>query len=252
MSTSFSLPSIFNFNLHDFEETCSIDGLSVIPNSTLKQYYNLFRNNILYDSLTKKGIRTNSYSLFKIFNSSYNGLKSQPWSPRNIREREFNIFDGYPQLNSLMNLTIVKFLYLKVHPDLHDEIYSSHNKETFEVLKKTEFKERNFYYFHFLAPHTPYYLKNEFDERKVDLNNFQNHINVYSEYRLYILDKLLNVLSNKESNARFIISGDHGFRSFHGKINPYSTLLITKGFNRKEINTNLTVQDLGYLINNSF
>ena len=125
-------------------------------------------------------------------------------------------------------------------------------KKHLRCLKKTEFKERNFYYFHFLAPHTLFYLKNEFDERKVDLKNFQNHLNVYFEYRRYILDKLLNILSNKNSNTRFIISGDHGFRYFHGKKNPYSTILITKGFNRKEINTNLTVQDLGYLINNSF
>ena len=137
MSTSFSLPSILNFNLHEnSEEICAIDGLSVIPNKTLKQYYTLFQNNILHDSLIKKGVRTNSYSLFKIHNSSYNGLKSQPWSPRNIRELKFNIFEGNSLLNSLMNLTIVKFLYLKLHPDLHDEIYSSHNKETFEMLKK--------------------------------------------------------------------------------------------------------------------
>lgn len=253
MNTQFSLPSILNFNLHEnSEELRNIDHDHIISNKALQEFYRLFRNNILYDSLRKKSITTNSFSLFEIYNSDINGLSVNPWDPRNINERFLNIFKYSNQLNTIINLTLIKFLYLKLNPNTHDQIYSNHNLEVLRSISDATFQTNNFYYFHLLAPHTPFYLKNEFEKSTYDENNFDEHLSIYSSYRRYILKRLLNILIDKKENVRFIITGDHGFRAFPKKINQYSTLLITKGYQYHEIKQYRNVQDLGYLINNSF
>ena len=61
-STGFSLPSIFNFNMHNYS--------SIILNDEKKQtgfrlfnFNSVFRNNLLVDSLISKNIKTYSFGL---------------------------------------------------------------------------------------------------------------------------------------------------------------------------------------------
>jgi hypothetical protein len=54
------------------------------------------------------------------------------------------------------------------------------------------------------------------------------------------------------SNSRIIITGDHGFRYGDSLIDKYMTSLYLKGYDEIESVDSLFVQDLGYLINESF
>ena len=76
------------------------------------------------------------------------------------------------------------------------------------------------------------------------------------KFRRFTTKKLLEILSNEKfKNTRIIICGDHGFRGTSKnaqEINPNLTTLYTKGFNHNDIDSINYVQDLSYLILNSF
>ena len=80
-----------------------------------------------------------------------------------------------------------------------------------------------------------------------------SYFDEFIKYRRFTVDKLLEILSNKKfNNARVIITGDHGFRGTSkaaSNINPNHTSLYAKGMDISKIKT---VQDIAYLINDSF
>lgn len=248
ISTKFSLPSILNFNLHSHSKRLRKIDSTKVGWKTIKEFDFLFKNNLLFDSLSKKNITLNSFSLIKI-NNSLNRNLLYPWEPRNSFKRVYKIVDFSDKINLVLNQTILKIIHQKYVTLKHDSsLYSDYNIQVLNHLSKTNFESQNFYYFHLLAPHHPFYIEGKFGDnlsKKLTLSD-------YLDYRRAVLNMVLNIVKNKGENVRFIISGDHGFRSFRNEVNPYSTTLYLKGYDSLLVKNNFSVQDLGYLINESF
>ena len=98
-------------------------------------------------------------------------------------------------------------------------------------------------------PHPPYTFFEEFIPPPKG-----NELEIHIAYKNFLLDKITPALkSDKFKNTRIIITGDHGFRSeTQNLVDPHKTILYTKGINSNDLNQIKSVQDLGFLINNSF
>ena len=253
LSTKFSLPSIFNFNLHGFDnELARIDSVENDVR-TVSSYDFLYRNNLLLDSLTSKGVSVINYGMAPMQKAN-NQNEIYPWFPRKTTNRTLKIIEGPSSLNRLLNYTIVKNIYLKYNFNPVD-VWLDHNEEVWSSLSLDSFKKNHFYYYHIIAPHYPYYERQTITERQKSLNAqgvyAAEDTASYITFRRFVLKKLFSLL--KEQNlegVRVIISSDHGFRQDPKNINPNLTMLFLRGFN-KGVRVE-SVQSLGYLINASF
>ena len=241
VKTTLSLPSIFNFNLHKSKETFLYEEDVFNSYSDRKLIYNKFtesyRKNDLVDSLEKKGVKITSFGHLNFDGHKKtlnNHLLNKVTDQKNV-----NIID------KVLSITFYGFIDKKIQGT--DKIFWEVNKEVLSNLNSLSPDKNNFYFFHLYAPHYPY---SYFDEHNKDesLGDLDNHI----LFKRFILNKLLDVLSNsKFNNSRIIITGDHGYR-FDPIIDKTKTSLYIKGYdNIKNVN-NFVVQDLGYLINSSF
>lgn len=253
LSTKFSLPSIFNFNLHSSNnELARIDS---IENNirTVASYDFLYRNSLLLDSLESKGVSSVNYGMAPMPKAN-NPSEIYPWFPRKSTDRILPIIEGPSFLNRLLNYTVFKNIYFKYRFSSID-VMLDHNEEVWKNLSSKVFEKNHFYYFHLIAPHFPYYDRETISEEQQLLKDMGGAYNPkgtteYIGHRRYILQKLFSVLKGKNLDGlRIIITSDHGFRH-DADINPNSTMLFLKGFNKRlKVES---VQNIAYLINLSF
>ena len=103
-------------------------------------------------------------------------------------------------------------------------------------------------------PHDPYSYYEEYPN--VKLNYFtiseEEYLSEHIKYKRWFVDKFIDLLESADfRNSRIIITGDHGFR--HNKsIDPELTSIYLKGYNLQNTNNDLTVQQIGHVILESF
>ena len=247
--TKFSMPSIFNFNLHEYSTL--LDSIEKIQDEVTiqKSYYWIASNNLLIDSLNKKGIKSHSYGLFPFKNGIIDEKFIYWWpsflDPLRIFGND-NFFQKFFQETLLKN---VESVFLDI------TTVESFKLNVFEKLKNLKPKKNSFYYFHFFAPHEPFTWNKEYSQI-FDLNTElspDQELLEHIKFRRFILNKTLPIITaEKFKNCRIIISGDHGFRFNKEKIKPNLTNLYLYNFSKINDMEKISVQDLGYLIYNSF
>jgi len=240
LATKLSLPSIFNFNLHKSENTVRIEednNKNLLKQSRINnELKKIFKNNILLDSLTQKDVKYNSYGVVT-FQNEIKKLNYHIWDPITTNT-------SGTTLDRILSPTLFGFLKNKL---IDDDRFQNYNKEVLSGLNLLEPENNNFYYFHFYAPHEPFKYFNEFQN-----NNKRSHLENHILYKRFFLSKVLTVLKKpKFDKSRIIISGDHGYR-FDSIIDKNKTSLYLKGYNKINNADYFTVQDLGFLINESF
>jgi len=238
-NTKYSMPSLFNFNLHNsliFKEYENGEFGNRSEANVNFQVNELFKKNLLLDSLSGKNIKINSYGLVSFKNH-----------PKYLNDYLWNLTTEQKSISSfekILRLTFFGFVEKKLKEQIR---YDFFRKDVLDNLNSFIPLENNFYYFHLYVPHEPFEY---FDEFKIDnnLSQLEKHI----RFKRFFLPKVLNILKqDKFKKSRIIISGDHGFRS-DTLIDKYKTSLYLKGYDHIDNVNSFTVQDLGYLINKSF
>ena len=244
--TNSSMTSLFNFNQHNFQYLTDYENSINTPNwgYNNKIIVDLFRKNLLIDSLIKKNITVNSYGLVNFDKSISSKFDDYYWDSR------FN--------KSLKNSTLKKLTldisdktiigFIKKKSNFKNSI-DNFRKNVLDSLKSFNPQKNNFYYFHLHAPHDPFTYFDEYPkEGSISLSRTEEYI----KFKKFFMKKLIHVLKDEKFNdCRIIITGDHGFRG-DNRINMYKTSLYLKNYNNFELEDEFFVQDLGYLINNSF
>jgi hypothetical protein len=237
--TDRSVPSILNFNLSNSniitfkQEQEREKGWPTPFESFILE--KLFLNNSLKDSLVQKEIKIESYGLCNFSTDNLTYLNHYLWE----KNRVFNF-------EEIIKSTILHLLYTKRVFNPTDEI-DGFRSDVFEKLEKLNPQKNTFYYFHLYLPHEPYRFNEQF-QYNTEISKTENYIS----FRKFLQKKLIRVLDNKKFvSSRIIITGDHGYRD-NIDIDKYSTSVFIKGYDKKNIPSLFTVQDLGYLIYNSF
>ena len=241
VKTTLSLPSIFNFNLHNSKKTFLYEEDIFNGYSDRKRIYTKFiesfRKNALVDSLEKKGVKVTSYG-FLPFDGHEKTLNNHLWN-KATDQKNMNIID------KVLATTLYGFINKKIQGA--DKPFWELNKDVLSKLSSMSPDKNNFYFFHLYAPHYPFSYFDEHYEDK-SLGNLDNHV----VYKRFFLNKLLGVLNDRKfETSRIIITGDHGYR-FDPKIDKTKTSLYIKGYDNIMNVNSFVVQDLGYLINSSF
>ena len=98
-------------------------------------------------------------------------------------------------------------------------------------------------------PHPPYTY---FDEFQVKSND--SEFNIHLAFKDFLLDKLKPILEQEKFNdSRIIIMGDHGLKDDNdNSLDRYKTSLYYKGIDRGSFSNIKSIQDIGYIINDSF
>lgn len=241
IKTTLSMPSIFNFNLHNSIETFLYEEDFFSGYSNRNVIYSLFqesyRKNALVDSLEKKGVKVTSYGHLNF--DGYEKTLNNHLLNKATDQKNMNIID------KVLATTLYGFIDKKIQGP--DKPYWELNKEVLSKLSSVSLDKNNFYFFHLYAPHWPF---SYFDEHYQDksLGDLDNHV----LFKRFFLTKLLGVLNDNKFNAsRIIITGDHGYR-FDPVIDKTKTSLYIKGYDNIKDVKSFVVQDLGYLINSSF
>lgn len=244
LRTSISLPSILNFNLTENGSVIS-DSIESLDKGrmVIKDFDKVFRQNILVDSLNEKSISSFSYGLVP-FKKGINHSKNYYWNNKNP---DHGIF------SKLFFSTILGTLSKAVfRPTRNVDIF---RRSSLEYIEDTSFSKNSFYYFHLFFPHDPF---SYFDEYKIENINYLNvsqvkYIDEHIKYKRWFVEKFINLLDNKKfEDVRVIITGDHGFRYSDTIIDGSITSGYFKGFSNEIVNDINYVQDIGYLINESF
>ena len=249
--TKFSMPSIFNFNLH--KNSRVLDSLEKInENVTIqKSYYWIASNNLLVDSLNNKGVKSISYGLFPF----KKGTVKQDfiyWWPSFLDP--LRMFGGSQFLTQFFQNSFLKSIEsVLIEVTTVDEFRES----VFEELKNLTPEKNNFYYFHFFAPHEPFTWGEEYQTENSLMKGERDpetELSEHIKYRRFFLNKVLPLVkSEKFKNSKIIIVGDHGFRFNREKINPTLTNIYLFNYPKGVLTrSEHVVQDLGYLILNSF
>ena len=245
--TKFSMPSIFNFNLH--KNSSLLDSIEKIEDKVTiqKSFYWLASNNLLVDSLKKKSIESYSYGLFP-FNNGVIDREFIYWWPSFLDP--LKLFKNDSFLKEFFQdsfLKTIESVFLEV--TTVDEF----KVNVFEKLKSINPKENSFYYFHFFAPHEPFSWYNEYAGKASEELTGDMELEEHIKFRRFFLAKVLPVIKlEKFKKCRIIISGDHGFRFNKEKINPNLTNIYLYNYSEDIISKDANVQDIGYLIHNSF
>ncbi len=249
LGTNYSLPSIFNFNLHNSSYIKKIDTISDVNLEATKEFTHIFRDNLLVDSLIQKEVKTNSYGYVKFKKTEAQSLylKRYPW------DNGYNFaffFKNLPLLNKLLSKSMLLFFEGKNFSG-----YNLFRRDVLSALKEFTPKKNNFYYFHILAPHAPYSYFDEYQSKNPNPKLHKNieRLNEQIKFSRFFLPKVSKILAdNKFDNCRVIVTGDHGYRGFIGGVDPYLTSLYLKGYDSLVVKKEATVQDLGKLIYESF
>lgn len=147
---------------------------------------------------------------------------------------------------NISDKTIIGFIKKKVN---FKNSIDDFRKNVLDSLKSFNPQKNNFYYFHLHAPHDPFTYFDEYpEEDAVSLSKTEEYI----KFKKFFLNKLLHILKDEKFNdSRIIITGDHGWRH-DNKIDKYQTSLYLKNYPNFILEDEFFVQDLGFLINNSF
>ena len=242
LRTSISLPSIFNFNIHNNLANDSIEnidkGLQIIPD-----FGKLLRKNLLIDSLNLKGVKSYSYGIFPFEKGINSADFNYYWDNKNPNQ---NILSKF--ISKTVIWTIIKNF------DREASVFDSFRKSTIDKLTSVKFEENSFYYFHLYFPHDPFTYLDEYPSKKINylLLSEQEYLDEHIRYKRWFNKKFISILEEKiDSNTRIIIAGDHGFR-FNDTISAELTSGFFKNYSKESLNQIKVVQDIGYLINKSF
>lgn len=261
--TRYSLPSIFNFNLHTSKKIQTLEKNSILRTADEDMIY-LFERNLLVDSLKMKSVSSYSYGLLPFINSNNRKNFKYPWGSNN---ENIEFLENYHFLNLIMKSSSFGFFYKIYRKSLIiGSEKDNFRKQVIDKLVSEKFLNNSFYYFHLYMPHYPFSYFDEYplDGKAENLrgNDFNKYITTdrylleHIEYRRFSTKKILSFLKlEKFKGSRIIIVGDHGFRGTGTnakKINPNLTTIYTRGFNSKDIDSLNSVQDLSYLILKSF
>ena len=245
--TKYSLPSIFNFNIH--RNSKLLDSLETSSNSLetiQKSFYWIGSNNLLVDSLKTKSVKSFSYGMFPFsrFNQTHD---FNYWWP-SFRDPIF-MFKNLKFLSVFFGKTIFKPIETKIRGGNAPALF---NEEVFQSLKNVKLENNSFYYFHIYGPHEPFVWKDEYEDRDSNISIEDEYLSGHIKFRRFLLNKIFPVLSSpKFKKSRIIIVGDHGFRGSNS-INPNLTNLYLYNYPNGIVKDSDVVQDIGYLISNSF
>ena len=103
-------------------------------------------------------------------------------------------------------------------------------------------------------PHDPFSYYEEYPNVKLNYLTIseEEYLSEHIKYKRWFIDKFIDLLeSNDFQNSRVIIAGDHGFR-YNKSITPELTNIYLKGYNSIDANNDITVQQIGSIILESF
>lgn len=231
-STIHSLSSLFNFNLSKDTEYSKISISSIGSEKLIKS--------VFYDSLITKGISIINYGIFDLGDSK--PIMRLYYYPKNFIELIL-FYSAYPYIFQNTGSLNIKGFQNSYYP------MESHNRNIFNNLNDSIQKIASlntFIYVHLYMPHGPMVLHPEFKLRRLSTDN-------YIEFWRFSNLKFENLLNNltKNNKVRVIVTGDHGFRS-DKKINPHYTFAAFYGFEKANLDSISSVQDLGSLINSYY
>jgi hypothetical protein len=151
---------------------------------------------------------------------------------------------SYDNFELLLSLSVYPMILLNLKEDSTSN--AGYNKEveklSIEYLNSLYPDQGVFVYVHFLFPHGPFYLENEFPYKRRNLEN-------YISFWKYANGKIIRYLESidKLNTYKVIIAGDHGFRSDR-LIDPSKTITAFYNFSEDKVKIVLTVQDIGNLL----
>ena len=242
LRTSLSLPSILNFNIHNSYKNDSIEKLDK-GLQTIGGFTDIFLNNLLVDSLNTKSIKSFSYGLLPFTNGENDDNFYYYWT------------DEIPDISffkQIINKTIIGTFFN--NSDRETRYVDSFRKQSLDKLRSLNPQKNSFYYFHLFFPHDPYSFYDEYPKKELNYITLSDdeYLKEHIEYKRWFTNKIISIMKNKPfENCRVIITGDHGFR-FSKDFDPTLTNIYFKGYSKEVTNKIEFIQDLGYLINESF
>jgi len=241
LRTTISLPSSFNFNLHNSIDKDSIENIDK-GLQTIDGFQEIFHENLLVDSLLTRSVKSYSFGTGEF--------------TRGINNDDFCYLWGDScygsSLDNIISKTIIETI---IHGlDRDTEKVDLFRKNSLEQLENLVPAQKSFYYFHLFFPHDPYSYFEEYPN--VGLNYLtiseEEYLSEHIKYKRWFVDKFIDLIEDDDfQNSRIIIAGDHGFR--HNKsIAPELTNIYLKGYNSINANNDITVQQIGNIILESF
>tara|TARA_B100001121_G_scaffold306659_1_gene326572 strand:+ start:292 stop:1266 length:975 start_codon:yes stop_codon:yes gene_type:complete len=240
LRTTISLPSLFNFNLHNSIDRDSIENVDK-GLQTIDGFQEVFNENLLVDSLLTRSVKSYSYGIGEF--------------TRGINSDNFCYLWGDSCLGSsfenIISKTIIETIIHGLNRDT--ERVNLFRKNSLDQLKYLIPKQKSFYYFHLFFPHDPYSYYDEYPNVKLNYLSIsdEEYLAEHIKFKRWFVNKFINLLEDADfHNTRVIITGDHGFR--HNKsINPNLTNIYLKGYGKLN-KSNLTVQEIGGIVLESF
>ena len=114
--TRYSLPSMFNFNLHTTNRMKTLEKDSKLRTADEDMIY-LFENNLLIDSLNEKNIKSYSYGMLKFNNSDLvNNNYNTPWT----KFDNIHFLENFPLLNSIFKHTAFDYFNKFIKNKIYD------------------------------------------------------------------------------------------------------------------------------------
>ncbi|MEI8128579.1 MAG: sulfatase-like hydrolase/transferase [bacterium] len=231
-STIHSLSSLFNFNLSKDSNYAKMGIGNIGSEKLLKASF--------YDSVKKKNILITNYGIFDIGASK--PITRLYYYPKNYLEQVL-FYSVFPYIFLSTN----SFELNGFGPDFYP--METHNRNILLNLSDSLRKintQNSFEYVHLYMPHGPMVFEPEFKFKQRTTENYLAYWKFSNKKISQLLDSLI-----KAKECRIIITGDHGIRSDR-KIDPHYTFSAFYGFDKANIDSLATVQDLGSLINSYF
>ncbi len=241
LRTTISLPSLFNFNLHSSIDNDSIEYIDK-GLQTVDGFQEVFNENLLVDSLLVRSVKSYSFGIGEF--------------TRGINNDDFCYLWGDSCLDSSLDKIISKTIIETITHGLSRETekVDLFRKNSLEQLENLAPEQNSFYYFHLFFPHDPYSYYEEYPNVQLNYLSIseEEYLSEHIKYKRWFVNKFINLMENADFlNSRVIITGDHGFR--HNKsIAPELTNIYLKGYNSMSVNNEITVQQIGYVIFESF
>jgi hypothetical protein len=225
-----SLASLFNYNLKVAD--ANLDAPTAIQ---------LLRQSSLLTDLANKGITCYNGGIFDIG-------KTQAYSKIYYYEKEEKQANF---IKHLFSKSMFSLLYLLTA----DEKQAMHNRSIVEQAahKITRLSSRKtFIYLHLLMPHPPlYYIGSKSYQPSPYQDKVSNYLDFWQFTNEHVYTHLILPLIQSQK-FKIILTGDHGYRFYPEKINPYLTMTAYYGFPKSQIDRVKSVQDLGSLIYASY
>jgi len=233
-STIHSISSLFNFNLSKDSLYDKQNTETIVSKKMLKA--------ALLDSLNKKDVAFNNYSIFHIGNTQ--PLTQLYLYPTNFTEH-FLIRTTYAEEKNKSGNFKFKNLIKSYGNIFEHNAYILNNLPT--ILRENKNK-KSFTYVHLFIPHAPFYYGGEFPVKQVI--NFENYFSFW-KFTNTKMEALLDSI-NKQGDYRIILTGDHGNRRNEHKENYHYSFTAFKGFDSLVLKQIESIQDIGLLINAGF